>query len=122
MISSNYAKMNYKNCPAARRSRPDAVGLEPHLLSVGDEPVRDLEGFDQPAMSRSLAVEHEARAFMAALDDVAANSNDTSGDADLSRANAIPKPAYAAAISLVALIGSLSTLHSALKFSSRGLQ
>ena len=114
--------MNYKNHPAARRSRPAAVGLELHLLSDGDEPVRDLEGFDQPAMLQSPAVEHEARAFMAALDDVAVNSNDTIGNADLSRANAIPKPAYAAAISLVALIGSLSTLHSALKFSSRGLQ
>jgi len=113
--------MNYKNHPA-RRSRPAAVGLELHLLSVGDEPVRDLEGFDQPAMSRSLAVEREAEALMAALDDVAVNSNDTSGNVDLSRANAIPKPAYAAAISLVALIGSLSTLHSALRFSSRGLQ
>lgn len=90
--------------------------------SVGDEPVRDLKGFDQPAMSWSLAVEREAGAFMGALDDIAVNSNDTSGNADLSRANAILKPAYAAAISLVALIGSLSTLHSALRFSSRGLQ
>jgi hypothetical protein len=80
------------------------------------------KGFHKPAMSRSIAVEHEGMAFMAALDDVAVNCNDTSGNADLSRANAILKPAYAAAISLVALIGSLSTLHSALKFSSRGLQ
>ena len=51
---------------------------EPHLLSVGDEPVRDLG--------------------VRSTRDVAVNSNDTSGNADLSRANTIPKPAYAAAI------------------------
>jgi hypothetical protein len=49
-------------------------------------------------------------------------TNDADSDIDLSRANLPSKPAYAAAIACVTLIGSFNTLHSAFRFSARGRQ
>jgi hypothetical protein len=49
-------------------------------------------------------------------------TNDANSNIDLSPANLPPKPAYAAAIACVTLIGSFNTLHSAFRFSARGRQ